>query len=43
MNDYKKRLKLRHYAKSGVDLVLKKQKKKFFMTLVLFMPNCHLL
>jgi len=30
MNDYKKRLKLRHYAKSGVDLVLKRQKKKIF-------------
>ena len=30
MNNYKKRLKLRHYAKSGVDLLSKNRKKFFF-------------
>jgi ribosomal protein S4 len=30
MNNYKKRLKLRHYAKSGVDLISKNRKNFFF-------------
>jgi len=30
MNNYKKRLKLRHYSKSGVDLISKSRKKFFF-------------
>ena len=30
MNNYKKRLKLRHYAKSGVDLISKTRKKFIF-------------